>query len=194
MGHVFPPHTSIFSCLCNFTKLPHPPSSTRCSYQQDKRAKSGNIAKNNVISEIRENRKGNCFHLLHTADGWSKTLDVVKWTEMCRDRIQLWVCLKVSGTVKRSERQSDSHNKLTQNISSLTNAFRPTNYHGQSNNGYLLRRESQLQLSSTFSSIREFFWDKEMIMNSGEVLPVSLHVTNFHTEVHTKYVWSDAMN
>jgi len=57
---------------------------------------------------------------------------------MGRDRIQLWVCLKKSGTVKRVERLSDSYNKLTQNISSLTNAFRPTNYHGHSNNGVSL--------------------------------------------------------
>jgi len=69
--------------------------------------------------------------------------------------------LKVSGTVNGAERLSNSHNKLTQNISSLTNAFRPTNYHGQSNNGYLLRCEAQLQSYSTFSSIREFFETKK---------------------------------
>jgi hypothetical protein len=44
-GIVIPPHASIFPCQYNSSKLPHPPSSTRCSYQQDKRAKSRNIPK-----------------------------------------------------------------------------------------------------------------------------------------------------
>ena len=37
------------------TNAPHSSSSTRFSYQKDKRAKPGNLAESNTVSEIRQN-------------------------------------------------------------------------------------------------------------------------------------------
>ena len=41
-----------FPCQYHPTNAPHSSSSTRCSYQKDKRAKPGNLPKSNAVSQI----------------------------------------------------------------------------------------------------------------------------------------------
>jgi len=60
-GTGFPPHTAIFSYIYNCTKLPHPSSSTRCSFQQDKRAKSANVTKATLFRKSARSGKERAF-------------------------------------------------------------------------------------------------------------------------------------
>jgi len=60
----------VFSCQYHANNAPHWSSSTRCSLQSDKRAKPGNLPKNNVLRKSRSTgQKGNflffpCFKKL----------------------------------------------------------------------------------------------------------------------------------
>ena len=64
IGTGFSASTSVFLCQYHPTNAQYWSSSTCCCYQKDKRAKSGNLAKGNAISEIGEQwiEKKN-FHL-----------------------------------------------------------------------------------------------------------------------------------
>jgi hypothetical protein len=53
-GTGFLPSFSVLPCQYHSTNAPYSSSSTRCSYQQDKRAKPGNFPKGNAVSEIGE--------------------------------------------------------------------------------------------------------------------------------------------
>ena len=72
------------------TNAPHSSSSTCCSYQKGKRAKSGNLPKSNAVSDIRSVGSASTFTLVfHTAlpaDGYATTLNkrpAVCWHQPC---------------------------------------------------------------------------------------------------------------
>ena len=50
----FPPSNSVSSCQYHSAINPYSSSSTCCSYQKDKRAKPGNLAKGNALLEVWE--------------------------------------------------------------------------------------------------------------------------------------------
>jgi hypothetical protein len=64
-GTGFSPSTSVFPCKYHSTNAPYSSSSTHCSCQKDKRAKPGNLTKNNAVSEIGEHWIEKYFHLVY---------------------------------------------------------------------------------------------------------------------------------
>ena len=46
----FSPSTSALPCQCHSTSAAYLSSSTRCSYQKDKRTKTGNLPESNAVS------------------------------------------------------------------------------------------------------------------------------------------------
>jgi hypothetical protein len=53
-GTGFSPNTSVFSCQYHSTNAPYSSSSACCSYQKDKRVKSGSLPKISAFSDIGE--------------------------------------------------------------------------------------------------------------------------------------------
>ena len=51
----FSSRISVFSCDYHSTNAPCSPSSTQCSYQQERWMKSGNLPKNNALLQVRNN-------------------------------------------------------------------------------------------------------------------------------------------
>jgi hypothetical protein len=52
IGIRFYPSTSVFPCQYHSPSAPYSSLSTRCSYQKNKRMKSGSLSKSNALSEI----------------------------------------------------------------------------------------------------------------------------------------------